>query len=229
MDTYNLTINEKQAQVIAQALDLASRIQMGQWCEFIEWLPPQNRFCVNDLREQLQPIMDKHFAEAKPIPIRGWGSHYSIHSPYVHDTARVAWDLQKVIEHRLAWDRNPSGGITVDFDGPHCVGSEPQAVMEKVNRDQVAAAPELLEALQNVLRWMPVYPKEADDIVGGRASYEKAIADAVAALDKALGDTVPPCKCNFKQKTAGDGCAICNPERAADYATDKTNETEGEA
>ena len=140
MDTYNLTINEKQAQVIAQALDLASRIQMGQWCEFIEWLPQQRRFCGNDLREQLQPIMNKHFAEAKPDecpqPIRGWGSHYSIHSPYVHDTARVAWDLQKVIEHRLAWDRNPSGGITVDFDGPHCVGDEPIAVMEKVNRDQ---------------------------------------------------------------------------------------------
>ena len=47
-------------------------------------------------------------------------------------------------------------------------------------------------------------------------------------IAQALGDTVPPCKCNFKQKTAGDGCAICNPERAADYATDKTNETEGE-
>lgn len=89
---------------------------------------------------------------------------------------------------------------------------------QQANAKLIATAPELLEALQNVLRWMPVYPKEADGIVGGRASYEKAIADAVAALDKALGDTVPPCKCNFKQKTVGDGCA-----------TNKTNETEGEA
>lgn len=135
MTTYNLTITESQARLIAQALDIVSRVQIGQWHEFIDLLPQQWEFCRHTLREQLQPVMSEHFRKTKPAgcpyPIDGWGSHYGINSGFVPDTARVAWDLKKVIEHRLAWDRNPEGGFTVDFDGPHHVGAEPLAIMKK--------------------------------------------------------------------------------------------------
>ena len=134
--TYHLTITESHARLIAQAMDLVSRIQIGQWHEFIGWLPPTKKFCHHSLREQLLPVMAEHFRKTKPegcpYPIDGWGSHYGIHSPFVPDTARVAWDLKKVIEHRLAWDRNPEGGFTVDFDGPHHVGGEPLAIIKRV-------------------------------------------------------------------------------------------------
>ena len=40
---------------------------------------------------------------------------------------------------------------------------------------------ELLKTLQNVLRWMPVFPKSADGIVGARESYQKALEAARAS------------------------------------------------
>ena len=135
MTKYTITVTENQARLIAQALDLVSRLQMGQWSEFIDWLPHQRQFCRHNLREQIQPIMSEHFRKTKPegcqYAIDGWGGHYGVYSEFIPDTARVAWDLQKVIEHRLAWDRQPEGGFTVDFDGPRHVGGEPLAKIVK--------------------------------------------------------------------------------------------------
>ena len=48
------------------------------------------------------------------------------------------------------------------------------------------------------------------------AQLSEAEAISRAAIDKVVGDTPQKCKCNFRQKTVGDGCAICNPELAAD-------------
>ena len=136
MKTYTLTVNENQARLLSQALELVARVQTGQWHEFIDWLPQQEKVNHHDLREQLMPIMRQHFANAKPESanwtIDGWASHYGILSEHVEDTARVAWDLQKVIDHCLAWDNNPEGGYTVDFDGPRHVGKQPLATMKRV-------------------------------------------------------------------------------------------------
>lgn len=136
MKTYTLTVNENQARLLSQALELVTRIQIGQWHEFIDWLPQQKKINHHSLREQLMPIMRQHFANAKPDgaewTIDGWNSHYGIMSEHIEDTARVAWDLQKVIDHCLAWDNNPEGGYTVDFDGPHHVGQQPLATMKRV-------------------------------------------------------------------------------------------------
>ena len=46
---------------------------------------------------------------------------------------------------------------------------------------------ELLEALRELIRWVPVYPKAADGIVGGRAAYQRALDNAKAAVAKAGG------------------------------------------
>lgn len=36
------------------------------------------------------------------------------------------------------------------------------------------------------------------------------------------------CICTFAQKTVGDGCDFCNPDKALDYAYDAINELEAE-
>lgn len=46
---------------------------------------------------------------------------------------------------------------------------------------------ELLEALRELIRWVPVYPKAADGIVCGRAAYQRALDNAKAAVAKAGG------------------------------------------
>jgi hypothetical protein len=52
----------------------------------------------------------------------------------------------------------------------------------------IAAAPDLLDALQGILRWVPVYPKSADIIVGGREAYNTALAQARDAIALATGE-----------------------------------------
>ena len=49
----------------------------------------------------------------------------------INDSFRVAWDLQQVIRYRLAWDRNPEGGIQVIFDEPLKSSQEPLACIKK--------------------------------------------------------------------------------------------------
>ena len=41
---------------------------------------------------------------------------------------------------------------------------------------------ELLETMRELIRWVPVYPKAADGVVGGRVAYQRALDNARAAI-----------------------------------------------
>jgi hypothetical protein len=99
---YIININEKQLNTLLPALDLYSRLYIGQTNMVDEYL----RFNCN--------IPNKPYLEAGNIadkllrkPFFGFelGQSFGITNPEVNESARVAFDMIQVIRHRLSWDR----------------------------------------------------------------------------------------------------------------------------
>lgn len=112
MKTYQLTLNEEQARVLTQALDLYARIGCGQLEEILQHHQFRVDYAQSELaRERIQQA--KLILTSLPET-----AYFSIHSPDICSAYRVAFDLKQVIRHRLAWDNNPQGGILVNFDTP---------------------------------------------------------------------------------------------------------------
>jgi len=91
--TYQLTVSKTQLRVIQQALELFERPFLGQTDYFLDHpIFDGDRRGTETLRVALR--------DALPPAKRNHG----IHSPAVHDHARVAYDLQQVIRHQLWLD-----------------------------------------------------------------------------------------------------------------------------
>ena len=137
---YTITVTAEQARIISNACELMARIGIGQWAEFLYYLPGANKMNWNDMREELLPVMERHL---KPfVGIDGWYSSLGVGSDKSAPDTDEAFDLSAVIRHRLAWDRAVDNGITdgvtrnwdvmmaVDYDEPMRCGSEPLARIE---------------------------------------------------------------------------------------------------
>jgi hypothetical protein len=127
---YHLHMNEKQAQIIIHALDLYSRIGMGQLEEVVTILRQNINGSNKDTLGKLEEV-GRLIREASSYWMGGAGSYYGINSEQISDSFRIAWDLQQVVRYRLAWDRNPEGGIQVIFDDPIQTSKEPFALITK--------------------------------------------------------------------------------------------------
>ena len=135
--TYTITVTERQARIISNACELMARIGIGQWQEFLNYLPGANKMNWNDMREELLPIMERHLKPA--VGINGWNSSLGVGSEKSAPDTDEAFDLSAVIRHRLAWDRAVDNGITdgvtrnwdvmmaVDYDDVMHWGKEPLA------------------------------------------------------------------------------------------------------
>jgi len=122
---YTLTINKKQAEVLIAALDLYTRIGIGQFEEIVN---------VYDRAAKLPLVirdgMRNGFDFVKQLVGHPTNGSYGIHHQDVDDDFRVSYDVKQVIRNRLAWDRAPKGGMQVDFDEPRAIGIEPLATIE---------------------------------------------------------------------------------------------------
>ena len=124
-----LKLTEKQAEVVVAALDLYSRILIGQTEEVervYRWLPG-DRLSLKKLQTA------KHLLDDVKHVLWGFlpGSSYGIHHPDVHDDARKAFDLQQVIRNTIARTKNPKGGSQVIYDTPTQTSTEePLATIE---------------------------------------------------------------------------------------------------
>jgi hypothetical protein len=128
---YHLAMTDRQAQVLVNALDLYSRIGMGQLTEVAHILRMNVIGNPGGTVEALDAV-ERLTREAASCWMGGSGGYYGITSEKISDVFRVAWDLQQVIRYRLAWDRKPEGGIQVHFDDPIKTSSEELAVIKKV-------------------------------------------------------------------------------------------------
>jgi hypothetical protein len=117
----HITLPAQTARIVVDALDMYSRIGLGQLDEIVSL----GRFGLLTNAKGEKPSADAledaeyHLAQAKQA-LFGYAPNAShgIFSDKVAERFRTAWGALKAIRHRLAWDRTPTGGIQVSFDEP---------------------------------------------------------------------------------------------------------------
>ena len=152
---YNLNINKSQARVLIAALDLYSRIGLGQFEEVVN---------VHDLALKLSVVtregMRNGLNFVKQLAGHPPNGSYGIHNENVDDVFRVAFDLKQVIRNRLAWDQNPKGDIgRVDFDEPRATSKEPLAKIAQETKTPL----EECESLGNEVKTMVIAAHRSKD------------------------------------------------------------------
>lgn len=113
--TYTITnLSRDHLAVLMAALELFERVGMGQFREVLDTARPKYRLA--DQSETIERLMS--VVRDLLMPELQRSAYFSIHSKSISDNFRVAYDLLQVIRHRVAWDREPEGGIAVSFDAP---------------------------------------------------------------------------------------------------------------
>jgi hypothetical protein len=108
---HELTLSADQASALSTACDVYSRVQAGQLAELAQGMRGRSVEAYHRTVDALRQAS----ADASGLRVP---AYHSIGSAALRDTARIAYDLHQVVRHRLAWDRNPSGGFQVTFDPP---------------------------------------------------------------------------------------------------------------
>lgn len=123
---YQLTLSEEHMQILWDALELYSRIHMGQWGECVTHSQVPVGL-MHECQKEIEKIAEKF--EATPYP----GASYGVLSKELPIEARLAFDMQQVVRHHLSWDRHPVGGMGIHFDKPsHWVKDRPLPEVETV-------------------------------------------------------------------------------------------------
>jgi hypothetical protein len=118
---YTLNINEQQAKVISNALDLYMRIGMGQLTEILQHPTIMAARDVKDI-----PAVEANLRQVKSLIFKDLpkGVYHSVLSEKIDDSNRVAYDLCQIVRNRLAWDR-----LTVaNLENLNQTGSKPFGV-----------------------------------------------------------------------------------------------------
>ncbi len=116
----SLEISEKQMDIMLAALDLYSRVRLGQYTD----LP-------NSENKYMTPFEDADEIKRILMPELKGNAYYGIHSEKISDDARVAWDIQQVMRHMRSWHRagkdpekdrrewtGPNTMMGVNYDSP---------------------------------------------------------------------------------------------------------------
>ena len=105
---YSCEFSSEQLRTIIYALDLFSRIKMGQIEEVAHIANCHDYKSRYELEESLKEL--KHLLGLKRH------AHLGIYHEDCGIEAHRAWDIQQTLRRYQAWDECPQGGCTVDFD-----------------------------------------------------------------------------------------------------------------
>ena len=122
MEKYSVELTGEQIHILCQALESFTRLGIGQ----LETVLQDLGFHSFD---QFQEVMttingDLEYLAAvqtikKKIFDQPMNGSYSIHNERVGDNFKCSYDMWQVLRNRVAWDKNPSGGITSDYNEPN--------------------------------------------------------------------------------------------------------------
>jgi hypothetical protein len=117
---YHIDLNTEHMQVLIQALDLYSRVGMGQFEEVAHVFESRRNETLLTALNGAKVAVGLH-------P----NSHRSISAEAVADSFKTAFDIKQVLRHRMAWDKQPDGGVGVAFDEPMRYGPYPMVRVSK--------------------------------------------------------------------------------------------------
>ena len=131
-DKYMLTMNEEQADITIKALDLYTRLRIGQWEELAElciYFEPKN---IDDYCEKRDTAREILLAARRVVmPELTRGASFGV---YKFPETERAFNVLKAVRSARAWHNNPQGGWTVDFDRPRAINvAEEMPACEVVN------------------------------------------------------------------------------------------------
>lgn len=141
-DEIILTVPRDVAQAIDSALEFYARMGLGQ----LGFLVEEARAGVFKNREGREPDLEQ-LEEAEllvePLKMALFGftpnASHGIFSDKISDVFRKVWGAHKALRRRLAWDKNPSGGLGVAFDEPlfdheKAVKAETSTLVQRLER-----------------------------------------------------------------------------------------------
>ncbi|MBR1760809.1 MAG: hypothetical protein IJ741_06470 [Schwartzia sp.] len=129
---FTLDVNEEQAKLIQDALELYIRVRIGQWQEVAEVCMVKNDELSGEeyvaQKNRVRPLL----GEARAICFSELGTDLcgSYGVSRFADT-RAAYDVFQVIRRELSWARHPKGARTLDFDKTTQFSDLPMPVCKK--------------------------------------------------------------------------------------------------
>lgn len=121
---FEANMSEEEAKLLCKSLDTFSRVGLGQIDNAVENIFFNLVFQSTsfEYQDRLRSLCDRLKFLLTGHPANG---SYGIGSSAISDDFRIAFDIQQVLRHKMAWDKNPKGGIQVDYHDPMQWGKEP--------------------------------------------------------------------------------------------------------
>lgn len=183
-----ITLSEHQARLIKKALDLYSRLLIGQ-VEELEYvfrnfsmLPPKTTYNQMDLKKVSEIIPQ---LKAVTFPQHPMNGSFSIGNPEVHDSARQMVDIQDVIEHALYNPEKDPSMHRAKYEPFHHSKETPLPIVEKLPSQKNYSGP---------MKFIPLnwnYDFHQHDWEHGSSTNPdviKANVEMLRQLEKALKD-----------------------------------------